>query len=338
MKIRFLCLFWAAILFTGSIVAQQPEAHEKVLKLMGSRFEIVAVSADAALAWRGINAAIAEIERIEQLISSWDAASQTSEINRNAGIRPVKVDRELFELIRRSKKVSQLTDGIFDISFASVDKIWKFDGSMTHLPTAAEMAASVSKINYENIILDDAASTVFLRNSGMKIGFGAIGKGYAANKAKAVMLELGIENGVVNAGGDLNAWGVRANGEPWEIGITDPKDKTKTIGWLQISNTAVVTSGNYEKFVEFDGKRYSHIIHPKTGMPVSGTKSVTIVCPDAELADALATSVFILGEADGVALIDRLAGIECLLINDNDQIFTSKNLHLNYTKTASTPH
>lgn len=302
---------------------------------MGSRFEIVAVSADAALAWRGINAAIAEIERIERLISSWDPASQTSEINRNAGIRPVKVDRELFELIRRSKKVSQLTGGIFDISFASVDQIWKFDGSMTHPPTAAEMAASVSKINYENIILDDAASTVFLRDSGMKIGFGAIGKGYAANKAKAVMQQLGIENGVVNAGGDLNAWGVRANGQPWEIGITDPKDKTQTIGWLQISNTAVVTSGNYEKFVEFDGKRYSHIIHPKTGMPVSGTKSVTIVCPDAELADALATSVFILGETDGVALIDRLNGIECLLINDNDQIFTSKNLQLNYTKTAS---
>ena len=172
--------------------------------------------------------------------------------------------------------------------------------------------------------------SVFLKEKNMKIGFGTIGKGYAANKAKQLMQSMGIENGVVNASGDLISWGNQIDGQEWSIAITDPKDKTKTIGWLNISNQAVVTSGNYEKFVEFDGVRYSHIINPKTGMPASGTKSVTIICPDAELADALATSVFILGEKEGIDLINKLKGMECFLINDQDELKTSQNLKLNY--------
>jgi thiamine biosynthesis lipoprotein len=164
----------------------------------------------------------------------------------------------------------------------------------------------------------------------MKIGFGAIGKGYAANRAKKLMQSMGIENGVVNASGDLISWGNQADGREWSIAISDPKDKHKTIGWLNVSNQAVVTSGNYEKFVEFDCVRYSHIINPRTGMPATGTKSVTIICPDAEIADALATSVFILGENDGIELINKLNGIECFLITDKDELKNSQNLKLNY--------
>jgi len=134
----------------------------------------------------------------------------------------------------------------------------------------------------------------------MKIGFGAIGKGYAANQAKKIMKEMGITNGLINASGDLIGWGNQENGKPWQIAVTDPKDKKRNLGWLDINDMAVVTSGNYEKFVEFDGKRYSHIINPKTGYPAFGTKSVTIVCPDAELADALATAIFILGKKEGL--------------------------------------
>ena len=320
------------------ILVNGKQTHKKVLKLMGSRFEITAVSADSILAWNSVNAAIEEITRIEKLISSWDPNSQTREINRDAGIKPVAVDSELFELIRRSKKVSELTGGMFDISFASIDKIWKFEGSTTQLPSKKEITASVSKINYENIILDEKHSTVFLKEEGMRIGFGGIGKGYAANRAKAVMVSMGISNGVVNAGGDLITWGKQENGQDWSIAIADPKDKNKIFGWLNISDQAVVTSGDYEKFVEFDGKRYGHIINPKTGMPATGTKSVTIICPDAELADALATAVFILGENKGVDLINQLNGIECLLINNRDEIITSKNLQLNFEKNVTTIH
>ncbi len=297
---------------------------------MGSRFEITANSEDDELAMKAIDAAIEEITRIEKLISSWDPESQTSEINRQAGIAPVKVDKELFDLIGRSKKISQLTDGSFDISYASMDKIWKFDGSVTTLPTNEEISTSVSKINYQDIILDNNEQTVFLKNAGMKIGFGAIGKGYAANRGRVVMKSMGIKGGIVNAGGDLITWGKEADGNDWSIGIGDPKNKSKVLAWITVGEMAVVTSGNYEKFIMINGKRYSHIIDPKTGYPVHGLKSVTIICPDAELSDALATSVFIMGRLKGLAMINQLKGVEALVIDDDDKIWTSEHLKLNY--------
>ncbi|MCB0284899.1 MAG: FAD:protein FMN transferase [Calditrichaeota bacterium] len=297
---------------------------------MGSRFEFIAVSGDSVSAKKSIQIGISEVRRLEQMISSWDDNSETSRINQNAGIMSVEVSPELFGLIKRSKKVSVLTDGIFDISYASMDKIWKFDGSMTTFPDSSLVKESVAKINYQDIELEPQSQSVFLRKKGMKIGFGGIGKGFAANVASKKMRESGIENGVVNAGGDLISWGNQADGKPWQIAVTDPKDKKKTIGWLDISNTAVVTSGNYEKFVEFNGQKYTHIINPKTGYPVFGTRSVTIICPDAELADALATSVFILGEKKGLELINTLKGIECFLITDRDELKSSSGLQINY--------
>jgi len=296
MRFSFIIFFLFAHLVSG----QELVKHKKVLLLMGSRFELVAVSKDSSLAKKSIEASTNEIQRIEKLISSWDPQSKTSAINKNAGLKPVKVDKELFNLIKRSKKVSKLTDGIFDISYASMDKIWQFDGSMKKMPASTDVATSVSKVGFNNIVLDEGEKTVFLKNKGMKIGFGAIGKGYAANQAKKIMKEMGITNGLINASGDLIGWGNQENGKPWQIAVTDPKDKKRNLGWLDINDMAVVTSGNYEKFVEFDGKRYSHIINPKTGYPAFGTKSVTIVCPDAELADALATAIFILGKKEGL--------------------------------------
>lgn len=318
------------LLLIPLLTSAQLKSQKKVLLLMGSRFEFTAIAENEQLANEGIEAAITEITRIEKLISSWDPKSQTSEVNRMAGIKPVKVDKELFDLIKRAKKISGLTNGAFDISYASMDKIWKFDGTVTKLPTEEEVKASVSKINYQDIILNDEEFTVFLKNEGMKIGFGAIGKGYAANRGRKVMLDLGVKSGIVNAGGDLITWGKEANGNEWSIGIADPKNKTHVLAWLTVGEMAVVTSGNYEKFIDIYGQRYSHIIDPISGYPVRGLKSVTIICPDAELADALATSTFILGKAKGLSLINQLKGVEALLVDDNDNISTSNNLTLNY--------
>jgi len=330
MKKTIIFIFFVSVLSLQAIqMDSNLKTAKKVIKLMGTRFELIAVTPNDTLNWKGINAGIDEIKRIEKIISSWDTESQTSEVNRNAGIKPVKVDEELFELIRRSKKISVLTGGVFDISYASLDKIWKFDGSMKEIPSREQMLESVSKINYENIILNEKDRTIFLKEKGMKIGFGAIGKGFAANRAKIVMQSLGIENGVVNASGDLITWGKQADDEEWKIGITDPDDKAKIYSWLSISGLAVVTSATYEKFVEIDGVRYGHIINPVTGMPAAGLKSVTIICPDTELADALATSTFILGEKDGLDLINSLKGIECILVNERNEFITSNNLHLN---------
>lgn len=296
---------------------------------MGSRFDISVVADNPTLGNEYIDLAITEITRIEKLISEWDSATQTSAIIRDAGIRPVKVDKELFDLIDRALKISKLTDGAFDISFAAMDKIWKFDGSMTKKPTDEEIKRSVVKVDYQNIILDKENSTVFLKLEGMKIGFGAIGKGYAADKAKALLIEKGVIAGIINASGDLNAWGNQPNGEDWMVAITNPLNKEKAFAWLPVYNGAVVTSGNYEKYVIFDSTRYSHIIDPRTGYPSSGIESVTIFTTNAELADALATSVFVMGTETGLNFVNQLKGVECIIIDDKNKIHTSDNIDIN---------
>jgi thiamine biosynthesis lipoprotein len=296
---------------------------------MGSRFDITVVAKDSIEANGYIDMAVSEITRIENLISSWDPKSQTSEINKNAGIQPVIVDRELFDLINRSLSISKLTDGAFDISYASMDRIWKFDGSMDVMPSKDEIKASVEKVGYKHIVLDPVNSSVFLKLKNMKIGFGAIGKGYAADKAKALLIEKGVVSGIINASGDMNTWGKQINGDEWNVAITNPLNKAKAFALLPITDGAVVTSGNYEKHVTFEGKRYSHIIDPRTGYPSSGIISVTVFAQKAELADALATSVFVMGKDVGLNRINQLPKIECIIIDDTGAIFTSTNIKIN---------
>lgn len=317
------------LIFSCAAMAQQDQKHQKTLLLMGSRFEVAAIHQDAQLAWDGINAAISEITRIEKLISSWDPNSQTSLINKNAGIKPVKVDKELFSLIQRAVQISNITGGAFDISYASMDRIWKFDGSMKSMPAAEVVEEASSKIGFQNIQLDPERGEVFLKNKGMKIGFGAIGKGYAAQKSKEKMVALGITNGVVNASGDLIAWGNDVNGEKFKVGIADPANKDRVLMRLNVDNASVVTSGDYERFVKFNGVRYSHIIDPRTGYPTTGIKSVSIICANPELADALSTSVFVLGVEQGLNLINQLDGVECLIITDTDEVKVSNRLEFN---------
>ena len=307
------------------------QIHRKTLKLMGSRFDISVVTNDTLTAHKSINIAITEITRIEKLISSWDKNSQTSEINRNAGIKPVKVANELFNLIERSLAISKLTDGAFDISYASMDKIWKFNGSMKTMPSKEKIKASVSKVGFENIILNQENQTVFLRLKNMKIGFGAIGKGYAADKAKDLLISKGVKAGIINASGDMNTWGTQPNGDDWTIAITNPLNKNNAFALLPISNKAVVTSGNYEKYVIFNNKKYTHIIDPRTGYPSSGIISVTVFSSKAELADALATSIFVMGIEVGINRINQLKGIECVIIDNKGNIHTSNNLNINKT-------
>jgi len=295
---------------------------------MGSRFDISVVASDSIDGHKYITSAIDEITRIENLISSWDYKSQTSLINNSAGITPVKVDLELFQLIERALKISKLTDGAFDISYASMDKIWKFDGSMTTMPSEEAIKKSVEKVGYENIILDAANQTVFLKLKGMKIGFGAIGKGYAADKAKALLINQGVSAGIINASGDLNTWGTQPNGKDWMVAIVNPLNKEKVFSWMPVKNSAVVTSGNYEKYIRFNNVLYTHIIDPRTGYPATGILSVTIFTQNAELADALATSVFVMGEEAGLDFINQLKGVECIIVNKDNKIVSSSQIEL----------
>jgi len=295
---------------------------------MGSRFDITVVAENQIEADGFIDMAINEISRIEKVISSWDTLTETSEINRNAGIKPVMVSEELFNLIQRSIKISKLTDGAFDISYASMDKVWKFDGSMIEMPSEETIKRSVAKVGYQNIILNKTNRSVLLKLKGMKIGFGAIGKGYAADKAKALLISKGVKAGIINASGDLNTWGTQPDGKDWMVAIVNPINKEKVFSWLPVKNSAVVTSGNYEKYVSFNNVIYSHIIDPRTGYPCTGILSVSIFTANAELADALATSIFVMGVDVGLDFINQLKGVECILVDKDSKVRTSKNINL----------
>ncbi|MDG1930301.1 MAG: FAD:protein FMN transferase [Flavobacteriaceae bacterium] len=296
---------------------------------MGSTFEITVVDDDAIRANKNIDAAVAEIKRIERLISSWDMALQTSEINKNAGAKAVRVKKELFQLIERAKSISKLTDGAFDISYASMDRIWKFDESMGQMPSDKEIKLSVAKVGAKSIELDAKNNTVFLKKKGMKIGFGAIGKGYAADKAKTLLQERGVSAGIINASGDMNAWGSQPDGTPWRVAIRNPMNKNKVFALMPLQNKAVVTSGNYEKFVRFNGVRYAHIIDPRTGYPATELISVTVFAPKAEFADALATAVFVMGKEAGIDRINQIPNVDCIIIDHKGIISTSENIELN---------
>jgi thiamine biosynthesis lipoprotein len=303
-------------------------AYKQAMRLMGNHFEITVVEEDEKKANTLIDLAVKEIQRIEKLLTTYSDTSETSMINATAGMNPVKVSEETFRLIQRSIRISAITQGAFDITYGSVDKrLWNFDTNMTSLPDTRTAKRMVRLINYQNIILDEEEKTVFLKEKGMRIGFGGIGKGYAAERAKQILIEAGVKSGIVNASGDLTVWGHQPDGKPWTIGIVNPNLKHEVFSYINVTNMAVATSGNYEKFVMINGEKYSHTIDPRTGLPVKGIKSVTIITPNAEIADAMATPVTIMGIEAGLDMINQINNIEAIVIDDNDIIYTTKNLH-----------
>jgi thiamine biosynthesis lipoprotein len=304
-------------------------SFSRSLKLMGNQFELTAVHESRDRCVQAVEAGINEVRRIESLLTTFSEDSVTALINNRAGIEPVSVSDEVFYLVERCQRISVLTQGAFDITYGSVDKkYWNFDTGMTSLPDLRKAKKSVKLVGYRNIILDPKEKSIFLKYKGMRIGFGGVGKGYAAEMAKQKMSVLGISNGVVNAAGDLTAWGTQVDGKPWTIGIADPNHKFTLFSRFEISEKSVATSGDYEKFVIIDGVRYSHTIDPVSGMPARGMKSVTIICANAELADALTTPVIIMGKEAGLHLINQLNGVEAILIDDKDKMYYSKNINI----------
>ena len=303
--------------------------YKQSQRLMGNTFEITVVADNEAWAKEKIGLAVEEIKRIERLFTTFDDSSETNLINRYAGIKPVNVSTEVFNLIERSLRISAVTDGAFDITYGSIDKqLWNFDRNMTRLPDKETARNMVRLINYRNVLLDKATGTVMLKEKGMRIGFGGIGKGYAADMAKALLIKEGVHSGIVNASGDLVTWGRQADQQPWTIGIAHPDDARRAFSWLNISDLAIATSGNYEKYVLIDGKKYSHTINPKTGLPVTGIKSVTIISPYAEIADAMATPVMVMGVQAGLQLINQIHYLSCIIVDEHNTIYSTKNIQL----------
>lgn len=291
---------------------------------MGSAFEFVVIDD------RGhemIDVAIEEIKRIELLLTEFSTTSVTAQINQAAGKSPVCVPLEVYALLSRCKELSSLTQGAFDITAALLKRLYNFKGDGVVWPDEWKLQQTRKCCGYEKIkLMDD--NRVMLSAPGMHINFAAIGKGYAADCAKRLLITRGVSSGVISASGDLTAWGTTEDGQPWKIGIAEPKNPNQALLWLPVKDSSVATSGDYEQYFLHNCERYSHTIDPKTGIPVKNIKSVTIVSPSAELSDALATAVFVMGHHVGLDLIEQIPDTHALIIDSRDRIHTSMHLNI----------
>jgi thiamine biosynthesis lipoprotein len=264
-----------------------------------------------AAAQSAINAAFAELVRIDQLMSEWKPDSPISRVNTAAGIHPVEVPAELREMLERARHYSEISDGAFDITWRGMGRIWKFDDSFRP-PTPAAVDAARRNVDYRAVQID--GNRIFLPKSTMSIGLGGIAKGYAVDRAAEVIARAGFANSLVDGGGDVRVSGARA-GAPWRLGIQHPrKPRGELLGAVSPVNQALLTSGDYERFREVDGVRYHHIIDVRTGWPARAATSVTVLSDSAEKGVVLAKVIFILGPEKGLALA-RAEKVEALLID-----------------------
>ena len=298
-------------------------------KMMGCWFELLTVDSDEVKALTALEQGIAEIERIETLLSEFIPGSQTSLLNLAAGKQGVKVDEEVYHLVQRAINISQLTQGAFDITAGTLKKLYHFNKGQDLFPNQHQVNRALSKTGFHHIKLREDRE-IFLEKEGMNISFAAIGKGYAADCVIRRWKKEGIAGGVVNASGDLTLFGNRADGSAWNVGVAHPDQRHQMLFWLPLCDGAVATSGDYEQYFMHERKRYSHNINPRTGMPLSGIKSVTVTGSSAELCDALCTAIYVMNTEVGLHFIDQLPGMHCLIIDDMNRVHHSSNLQLSY--------
>ena len=294
------------------------------VRLMGDSFEISVVGDNPVWANERIENAISEISRVEKLLSTFTDDSAINQINRNAGIKPVKVTAEIFNLVDRSLQISALTHGAYDITYYPVDK--NANDRNFESNTTIAIPYAVTYAGYKNVVLDAKATTVFLKEKEMRIGFGANSKGYAADRAKYILQMNGVSSGVINAGGDLLTWGFQPNFEPWTIATADPSQEGQSFANIDICNMAMATSVNADKYATINDKKRSP--KPKNGFIVSQIKSVSVLSPSAEFADAMASPVLAIGINAGLYLINQLNQVGCVIIDDHNRVYTSKDIHI----------
>lgn len=294
---------------------------------MGSELHLTARTNDAPRARVAFAAVFAEVERLEALLSTWRPESDVSRLNAAAGGAPVPVHADTRAVLRAAAQVSAWTDGTFDVTFGALAEVWKFDHDQDNrVPSAAEIAARVPRVDYRRVVIDEAAGTVAITRPGVSVHLGGIGKGYAVDRAVAILRAAGLRDFMVQAGGDLYVAGT-AGESPWRLGIQDPRGAPDDpFAVLELSDATFSTSGDYERFFEQDGVRYHHLLDPATGQPARGTRSVTIVTKEALWADGLSTGVFILGPERGMALVERLPDVEAVIVTAEHQVLVSTGL------------
>lgn len=322
----FLCL--CPSFQNASFARGANKTFKKTMAVMGTELELIVSVGDDDLAEKAFGAVFDEMTRLESMMSEWKEDSALSKVNRNAGVEPVKVPEELFKLISSAQTVSEITNGAFDATWAAMAGLWDFRPGHEAVPADEEIKKRLPLVDYREVELDPKARTVFLRKKGMVMGLGAIAKGYAVDKGMQAIARMGINDAIIRAGGDMRVQGVE-NGKPWGIGIRHPRKKGRHIARLPLTDISISTSGDYERFFIKDGTIYHHIMNPKTGYPSRGVQSVTILAPDTTTSDALSTGVFVMGLVEGMKLVERLKGVQAIIVDDNGGVHFSSGITKN---------
>lgn len=312
-----------AIAVLAGLGPARAEWFSEQAEKMGTRMDVQLWHDDEAQARRLISAAMAEFDRIEAGMSTYRADSEISRVNDRAATAPVPVSAELYGIVSRSIELSVLSGGAFDITYDSVGRFYDF--RRRQRPTDQEIVEHLSQINYRHLQLDPQARTIGFEVPGTRINLGGIAKGYAVEQVIGLLRAAGVKHALATAGGDTRLLGDH-RGQPWIIGIRDPDDSGRLITKLALDDEAISTSGDYERFFDEGGKRYHHILDPKTGKPASGVRSVTIVGPDAVMTEGLTKTVFINGAEKGMALLESLDGYEAVIVDDQRRVFFSRGL------------
>jgi thiamine biosynthesis lipoprotein len=291
---------------------------------MGTVIEITLIADDEEAANKASLQAFQEIKRIETLMSPWLDSSDVTRINRSAGKEWVKVSPETMEVIKKAQEISELSEGGFDITIGPLTELWRKARKKKIPPSIEEVKEKLGLVNFKNIETDQEGK-VFLQKKDMAIDLGGIAKGYAVDRAFELLKSLGYRNLIINGGGDLRVGGLK-NNQPWSIGIQNPRESQKLLARISASDTAIATSGDYEKYFIYQGKRYHHVFNPKDGFPKDDCQSVTVLCKEGMIADALATAVFVLGREKGYSLCQKLDGVKCLIVDKEGKTIFSPGL------------
>jgi thiamine biosynthesis lipoprotein len=294
---------------------------------MGAPVQITAYTTREAEAVAAFDAAFAEFDRLDSLLSVWKEGSDVLRLNASAGQRPVSVSLDTMDVLRQAVQAGDWTNGKFDITFGALSDVWKFDHDQDNrIPTPSEIAARLPLVDYRNVVLDEHALTAFIRRRGARVHLGGIGKGFAVDHAVTILRSRGLTDFMVQSGGDMYVAGRRGD-RPWRLGIRDPRGPAERMfATVELSDSTFSTSGDYERFFIQNGVRYHHLIDPDLGRPAQGTRSVTIVAKSATQADWLSTGVLVAGPEAGMALIERLPDVEGVIVTNRNQVLVSSGL------------
>jgi thiamine biosynthesis lipoprotein len=324
------CLVVASLLLAAACgrAADPPSRHlvERARVAMGSELRLAAWTTDVAGAVDAFEHVFREFDRLESLLSVWKDGSDVVRMNQNAGLAPVAVSPDTINVLREAAEAGALTRGKFDITFGALSDIWRFDHDQDNrVPDRQLIETRLTRIDYRAVQIDGTAGTAFISRPHMKVHLGGIGKGYAIDRAIALLGSRGITDFRIQSGGDLYVAGTNG-GQPWRLGIADPRGTHDPFATVQIRDRTFSTSGDYERSFMKDGRRYHHLLDPDIGEPAAGCRSVTIVTQRAVLADVLSTGVFILGPEEGMKLIERLPDVEGVIVTSDNQVRISSGL------------